>query len=172
MDPVPQRPVPTQCETIRRTGAARGRLGFARTLKTRIFNPAATFGCWWIPPPRSKKKEKDDAVVVGMVGLQMMIPSSSSNNSCSTTKTAELRRMCILPAYRGRGWGTKMAETVLQFAQDTAGVTQGRTEHTGTRTRCASILPTAWLPRYPTTGTDSQQSDPGGVPGMEPAAVN
>lgn len=47
----------------------------------------------------------DQPVVAGMVGLQLL-----------EDKEGEIRRNCLLPKYRGKGWGTRMCEQLQDMA--------------------------------------------------------
>jgi ribosomal protein S18 acetylase RimI-like enzyme len=49
----------------------------------------------------------DEDYVVGMVGIQVL-PQAEG----------EIRRNCILPAYRGKGWGTKLCQQIQEMARE------------------------------------------------------
>ena len=51
--------------------------------------------------------DDEDTVIVGMVGLQVL----------PDMKEGEIRRNCILPSYRGMGWGTKMCHQAQEVAR-------------------------------------------------------
>jgi ribosomal protein S18 acetylase RimI-like enzyme len=63
------------------------------------------------------QEENDSSKVVGMVGLQVSIPLTDPTNGNQYLQ-GEIRRNCILPAYRGLGWGTKMCQQIQQVARD------------------------------------------------------
>jgi len=70
------------------------------------FDDMADIKAHYSPPAGTFLVLLDAGHVVGTGGLR-----------CLDDQTCELKRMWFLPAYRGKGYGTKMAESLLEFAR-------------------------------------------------------
>ena len=62
---------------------------------------------WVLVVAHPEGNNDNDDTVIGMVGLQML----------PDRQEGEIRRNCILPAYRGQGWGTEMCRRAQDLAR-------------------------------------------------------
>ena len=69
--------------------------------------PGGSFWVLVVLAPCPEGNNDNDDTVIGMVGLQIL----------PDRQEGEIRRNCILPAYRGQGWGTEMCRRAQELAR-------------------------------------------------------